>query len=60
MASALTQTWEQTLGDDFTPEHKSAITQLASKFPRETRAMFEVACMASKRFTDMQKCVAEV
>lgn len=59
MAEALSQTWEQTLGDDFTTDHKSAITQLASKFPRETKAMFEVACMASKRFTDMQKTQAD-
>lgn len=59
MAEALNQTWEETLGEQFTPEHKSAITHLASQFPRETKAMFEVACMASKRFVDMKKSHAD-
>jgi hypothetical protein len=59
MAEALNQTWEETLGEHFTPEHKSAITHLASQFPRETKAMFECAFMASKRFVDMKKTHAD-
>lgn len=59
MAEALSQTWEQTLGNEFTPEHKTAITHLASQFPRETKAMFEVACMASKRFAAVEKSRAD-
>ena len=59
MAEALSQTWEQTLGNEFTPEHKTAITHLASQFPRETKAMFEVACMASKRFAAVEKTRAD-
>ena len=59
MADALSQTWEQSLGNDFTPEHKEAIRHLASEFPRETKAMFEVACLASKRFAAVEKSRAD-
>lgn len=49
-AEAMLKAYESTLTDDeLTSNHREAIMHLASKYPKETKAMFEVSCLASKK-----------
>lgn len=49
-AEAMLKAYESTLTqDELTNDHREAIMHLASKYPKETKAMFEVSCLASKK-----------
>ena len=55
-AEGIVNAWKETLSpEEFTPQHQDAIMHLASKFPKETKAMFEVAHLASKRASEFHQ-----
>lgn len=55
-AEGIVNAWKETLSpEEFTTQHQEAIMHLASKFPKETKAMFEVAHLASRRASEFHQ-----
>lgn len=55
-AEGIVNAWKETLSpEEFTPQHQEAIMHLASRYPKETKAMFEVAHLASRRASEFHQ-----